>query len=45
MRLQRVEPWGDITEVSQDPVKGTVTMRRGADGWRPAGGDVARVAN
>lgn len=41
--LQRVEPTGDIVDVSRDPVKGTVTLRRSASGWRPAGGEVARV--
>jgi hypothetical protein len=44
MTVVRLEPTGDIIEVSQYPVKGTVTLTRTANGWRPTASDLLPVA-
>ena len=38
--VQRLEPTGDIVEVSRSPARGTVTMVRAANGWRPSRSDL-----
>ncbi|MEO8503965.1 MAG: hypothetical protein ABI609_08725 [Acidobacteriota bacterium] len=38
--LQRQEPTGDIVEVSRSPAKGTVSMVKAANGWRPSRSDL-----
>ena len=38
--VQRLEPTGDITEVSRSAAKGTITMVRAANGWRPSRSDL-----
>lgn len=41
--VQRLEPWGEIVEVTRDPVQGSVSLTRSPGGWRPSGSALDRV--
>jgi hypothetical protein len=41
--IQRLEPTGEIVNVTPYPVKGTVSLTRSASGWRPSGSELERT--
>lgn len=41
--IQRLEPTGEIIDVTPYPVKGTVSLIRSASGWRPSGSELNRT--
>lgn len=43
MTVPRLEPTGEIVEATPYPVKGTISMIRSSNGWRPSASELERT--